>query len=204
MKKLLSLLLCCLVALSLQAQVRDYRSLEVMTGVGLARGPRVYVTSQYIAQFDMGGGLWLGAGFGLRIGRPCVQYVTKGGKHERRFCNEYDVPLFFRCAYRGSRYYAAADFGYAMGVYSFYGREWEPGGMRVPCYDGIFVEPHLGVHLGRYSVLALGVLLQRSTVVDTNSIESGTPGTALYSVKTESIKRNVLTPAINLRYGVIF
>jgi hypothetical protein len=65
-------------------------------------------------------------------------------------------------------------------------------------YKGFFVDPHVGMKLGRRGALALGVLFQQSVADDQVLTLSGN------STSLTSIRRNLLTPAINLRYAFLF
>ena len=203
MKKILGLLILCLTSFSLQAQNRFSYSAEVAAGVGVGRGPLATVTPQFVAQYELGGGFELGTGAGLRFALPCLQYITKNGTHERTFCDEFDIPVFLRLGY-GKKFYANVDAGYAIGILSYYGSGWVPGGKKDPCYNGFFVEPHFGLRLGRHSALALGVLLQQSVVSNYVQTVTGTMGDSSYSQSATVSTRKLLTPAITLRYAFIF
>lgn len=204
MKKIVFLLSFCLLTFSTYGQDRFSYSLEAMAGVGVGRGPRVVVTPQFVAQYEFEGGLRVGAGVGARFAQPCVQYITRNGSQKRTFCNEFDIPLFLRLGYGKERLFANVDAGYAVSVLSFYGFDWIPGGKKNPCYDGFFVDPHVGVKLGRHSALALGVLLQQSVVSDHVHTENGSVGDPDYSISGTVTTQKTLTPAITLRYAFLF
>ena len=198
MKKLFCLLLVCLTTLSVQAQSRYSSSVEIVTGVGVVWGPLATLTSQYVAQFDLGNGFMAGAGAGTRFSLPCSQHITSNGNSRRNFCLEADVPVFLRFGYGIGRFFANADAGNAIGLLSIYGAGRTRNGNVVHCYDGLFFEPQIGWKLGRKGALSLGVLLQRSTVME--HIETRTAD-AIYE---EVHQRNLFTPAINLRYCIHF
>lgn len=198
MKKILVLFLLCLATLTLSAQSRMSYSLEFVAGVGVGKGPLATFTPEFVAQYDLGGGFRIGAGAGVRFAKPCLQNITKNGKHSRTFCDELDIPVFMRLGYGKERLFARLDAGYAPGILSFYGAGWDPGGMKESCYSGLFFEPQVGWKAGRRSAFALGLLLQQSTVSDHVTTESGTPENP--SVTTEVHTLNVFTPAVTLRY----
>ena len=202
--KIVCILSFCLATLSLQAQDRFLHSLEVVTGVGIGRGPLATVTPQFVTQYDLGGGFRLGAGAGTRFAMPCLQYITKNGTHSRTFCEELDIPVFLRLGYGKEKVYANIDAGYAVGLLSFFDFGGVPGGRKEAGYDGFFVEPHIGLKLGRRSALALGVLFQQSTVMDHVTTDKGTIDTPSYSMETVVQSQHIFTPAINLRYGILF
>ena len=194
----------CLATLSLQAQERFFYSLEVVTGVGIGRGPLATVTPQFVFQYDLGDGFRLGAGAGTRFASPCLQYITKNGTHSRTFSYELDLPVFLRLGYGKEKVYANIDAGYAVGLLSFFGFGRIPGGKKEAGYDGFFMEPHIGLKLGPRSALALGVLVQQSTVMDHVTTDKGTIDSPSYSTETVVQSRHIFTPAINLRYGFFF
>ena len=199
MKKLFCLLLVCLTALYAQAQNRFSSSVEFGAGVGVGWGPLATFTPQYVAQVDLGRGLKAGVGAGARFALPCSQYRTKtGGDAQRMFCVEADVPVFLRFGYGKGRFYANVDAGYAIGLLSIYGAGRMHNGNVDNCYNGLFFEPQIGWKVGRKGALALGVLLQRSTVME--HIETETAD-ALYD---EAHQHKLFTPALNLRYCILF
>ena len=205
MKKIFCLLILCLATISLKAQDHFACSLEVTAGVGIGRGPLVTAAPQFVVQYGLDGGFKLGAGAGIRFAKPCLQYITSNGADKHRtFCDEYDIPVFLRLGYGREKFFANVDAGYAIGLLSFYGRGWVPGGRKEPCYNGFFVDPHVGMRIGRHSALALGVLLQRSIVSDHAHTESGTMDDPSYSVSVTVARQKLLTPAITLRYAFLF
>lgn len=204
MKKTICFLLFCLAAVTLQAQDRFSYSVEVPAGVGIRRGPLAAVTPEFVAQYELRNGFRFGAGVGIRFARPCLQYITRNGTHERSFCNELGIPLFLRLGYGKEKYFANVDAGYAICVLSFYGAGWTPGGSKDPCYDGFFAEPHAGMKFGRHSALALGVLLQQSTVSNVVSTVSGNINDSSYSSSQTVATQHLFTPAVTLRYVYLF
>ena len=96
------------------------------------------------------------------------------------------------------------DAGYSIGLYGHYQSGVEPGGKKAPSYYGLFFEPHIGVKFGKRSALALGVLLQKSTVSAHVITETGTMGDPSWSSTGEVSTQRVLTPATTLRYCVSF
>ena len=204
MKKIFSLLIICLTSLSSQAQNPFSYSAEVAAGIGVGRGPLATATPQFVAHYELGGSFNLGAGAGIRFALPCLQYITKNGTHKRTFCDEFDIPVFLRLGYGKELFYANVDAGYAFGIFSFYGSGWVPGGKKEPCYNGFFVDPHIGIRMGLHSALALGVLLQHSVISNTVQTESGTINDPSYSISSTTDTQNMFTPAITLRYAYIF
>ena len=200
MKRILCLIVLGLVAVSMMAQDRFSSAFEISAGTGMARGPLVVVTPQYVAQYNLVGGLYLGAGAGLRIAAPCRQYVIENGQYDHSTYNEeLDIPLFLRVGYKDSMLLASIDAGYAVPALAF-SLGSVPGGLMDPGYGGLFFEPQIGIHLGQKSYLSFGMLWQKSIVMDyvitypaDHSSYSGTVTT-----------RNIFTPAITLRYGVSF
>ena len=193
-----------LVSFSLQAQSRFSYSLEAVAGVGFDRGPLFSVTPQFVAQYNLGGGFIIGAGVGTRYAAPCLDYSIKNGAHKRSFCNELDLPVFLRLGFGKERVYFNIDAGYSIGILSVFSSGWVPGGKKELCYNGLFVDPHIGFKMGRHSALALGIIMQNSMVSDHVTIETGTPDTPSSSIKTEVHSRRLFTPAINLRYVYVF
>ncbi len=189
MKKILCLLSLCLLSLTAHAQERFSYTAEVVAGVGISRGPIAFVTPQFVARYDLGNGFRVGAGAGARVGLPCEQYITTNGTFDRRsFCGELDIPVFLRLDYCMERLYAGIDAGYAIGVFSIFGAPKEP------CYSGFFVEPHIGLRLGKTRGLAFGVIMQQSIVY--NSVHTNTSESSAQTVT----RQELLTPAITLRY----
>ena len=81
---------------------------------------------------------------------------------------------------------------------------WKPGGRTEPIYNGFFVEPQVGWRVGRRSALALGLLIQQSTVSNHVTTENGTWGDPSYSIGEKVTTLNVFTPAVTIRYVVGF
>ena len=205
MKKILVLLIVFTTSFCLPAQDRLSCSLELSAGAGFGRGPRTVLTPQLVAQYEVGGNFKLGAGIGFRFARPCFQYITKRGTHERTFCEEFDIPVILRAGYAAQRFYANIDAGYAIGAYSFLGSDWVPGGRIEPCYDGFFLEPHFGLKLSARSALALGLLLQQSVVSNHVRTETGTSvNDPSCSIREDVSTRKLLTPAVTFRYAFLF
>ena len=197
MKKIVSLFAFCLLVFTMQAQDRFSCSMEMVAGVGFARGPLATVFPQFVACYDFGNGPFLGIGAGMRFSAPCEKiscYPSAG----RRFADEYDIPVFARFGYGIDRFYAAVDAGYAVGVFATLGDDYLPSGDIKPIYSGFFVDPHVGWKFGRHSALALGVLFQQCVIAEEIKIEQGTSVT----YKTRSHKR--FPPAVTLRYAFTF
>ena len=205
MKKTILLLVLGVASLSLSAQSRMTYSWEFVAGVGVGKGPQVSITPEFVAQYDLGGGFRIGAGVGTRFARPCLQYITQNGSSPRRtFCNELDIPVFLRLGYGKEKLYANLDAGYAIGALALFDWGWKPGGRTEPIYNGFFVEPQVGWRVGRRSALALGLLIQQSTVSNHVTTENGTWGDPSYSIREEVNTLNVFTPAVTIRYVVGF
>jgi len=204
MKKTLLLLVLGLTSLSLSAQSHLSYSVEFVSGVGVGKGPQAIFTPEFVAQYDFGGGFRMGAGAGARFARPCVQYITRNGAHRRTFCEELDIPVFLRLGYEKEKLYADLDAGYAIGALSFFGSNWDGGGEKEPCYNGLFVEPQVGWRIGGRSAFALGLLLQHSTVSNHITTENGTLDDTSYSIESNVATLNIFTPAITFRYALSF
>ena len=205
MKKTVLLLFLGLASLSLSAQSRMTYSWEFVAGVGVGKGPQVSITPEFVAQYDLGGGFKIGAGVGTRFARPCLQYITQNGSSPRRtFCNELDIPVFFFFFYGKEKLYAYLYVGYAIGALALFDWGWKPGGRTEPIYNGFFVEPQVGWRVGRRSALALGLLIQQSTVSNHVTTENRTWGDPSYSIREEVNTLNVFTPAVTIRYVVGF
>ena len=205
MKKAILLLVLSLASLSLSAQGRMSYSCEFVAGVGVGKGPQLFFTPEFVAQYAFDGGFKIGAGAGARFARPCLQYITKSGAHSRTFCDELDIPVFMRLGYGKEQFYANLDAGYAIGALAFYGLGWVPGGKKEPNYHGFFVEPQVGWKIGGRSALALGLLFQQSTLSNHITTVSGTTiDDPSYSFRDEVSTLNVFTPAITLRYVLGF
>ena len=197
MKRILCLIVLSLVAVSMMAQGRFSNAFEISAGTGLARGPLVVVTPQYVAQYNLAGGLYFGAGAGLRIAAPCFRYSIRNGEYDgSSYIEELDIPLFLRAGYKDSKLFASIDAGYAVGALAFA----VPGGLMDPRYGGLFFEPHIGMVLGQKRFLSLGMLWQKSRVQDAITTESPDHSSVSQTVTT----RNIFTPAITLRYGILF
>ena len=204
MKKTVLLLVLGLASFSLSAQSGMAYSWEFVAGVGVGRGPQVSITPEFVAQYDLGGGFRIGAGVGTRFARPCLQYITRNGSKSRSFCNELDIPVFLRLGYGKEKLYANLDAGYAIGALALFDWGWIPGGRTEPIYNGFFVEPQVGWRVGRRSALALGLLIQQSTVSNHVTTEYGTKGDPSYSIGSKVTTLNVFTPAVTIRYVVGF
>ena len=211
MKKVLCAFFICLMAVSSRAADRFSFSLEEVAGAGVGRGPLFTVTTQGVAQYDLGSGFIAGMGAGIRFAKPCLQYIVKNGSFDRRtFSNELDLPMFLRIGYSRNRFFTNLDGGYALGLSSFTNREMATtptglgitsfisrGGLR---YNGIFLEPQAGCSIGRHSALALGLLLQHSRITD----HIRTDDYKHQSYSTQALQRNIMTPSITLRYAYVF
>ena len=204
MKKTVLLLVLGLASFSLSAQSRMTYSWEFVAGVGVGKGPQVSITPEFVAQYDFEGGFRIGAGVGTRFARPCLQYITRNGSKSRSFCNELDIPVFLRLGYGKEKLYANLDAGYAIGALALFDWGWIPGGRTEPIYNGFFVEPQVGWRVGRRSALALGLLIQQSTVSNHVTTEYGTKGDPSYSIGTKVTTLSVFTPAVTIRYVVGF
>lgn len=200
MRKILCLIVLSLVAVSMMAQGRFSNAFEISAGTGLARGPLVVVTPQYVAQYNLAGGLYFGAGAGLRIAAPCFRYSIRNGEYDgSSYIEELDIPLFLRAGYKDSKLFASIDAGYAVCALAFtFGSA--PGGLLESRYGGLFFEPHIGIALEHNRFLSLGMLWQKSRVQDAITTESPNHSSVSQTVTT----RNIFTPAITLRYGVSF
>ena len=205
MKKSITVIILLLSSWALLAQSRFSCSFEVTAGAGIWKGPLFTVAPEFVVQYDFGAGFKVGAGTGARYSMPCLQYITKNGAfQERSFCNELDIPVFLRFGYGKEKLYANLDAGYAIDILSFYGSDWIPGGKKDPCYNGLFFEPQIGWRMSRRSALALGILLQQSTVERYVKTESGERGTPSHSISADVYNQHLFTPAITLRYGFFF
>lgn len=204
MKKIFVLLVLCSVSLTVSAQSRMSYSLEFEAGVGFWKGPLATFAPEFVAQYDLGGNFIVGAGAGARYAMPCLQYITKNGSRSRSFFREVDIPVFLRIGYGKEQFFANLDAGYAIGVLGYYGAGWEPGGKKDRCYDGLFVQPQVGWRVGRRSALALGLLLQKSTVSNHVTTENGDYPSPSYSITTEVHTEDVYSPALTLRYILSF
>lgn len=183
-KSLLFVFVLCLLSFPGQAQGRFSLAMEFAAGVGFADGPQFVLTHDYVALYNLAGGLKLGGGVGVRFAKPVTTLSKNNYYDSTHYDNEVDLPLFVRISYGKSRLTASLDAGYAFGLWSVYSKEAIPGGNRKPTYRGLFLEPQLGLRIGKDSVLSLGVLLQQTT--DVLNLD------------------NVLTPAATLRYSYYF
>ncbi|MBQ3722227.1 MAG: hypothetical protein II851_00800 [Bacteroidales bacterium] len=205
MKKIVCLIALCLAAISLQAQGNMSYSLELVAGAGVGKGPQFIVTPEFVAQYQWDGGFRTGLGAGIRYARPIVSYTVKNGKHTHStFSNEVDIPVFLRFGYGKGKLFANLDAGYAIDILSFYDSDWYPGGKKDPTYNGLFLENQLGWKFGRHSALALGLLLQQNIVTDRTIVEIGTIDSPDYKLSEASVGHKQLTPAITLRYVLLF
>ena len=198
MKRTLCVIVLCIAALwSMSAQSKFSYTLELKAGAGFGHGPVALFTPEFVAQYDLGGGLIAGAGAGARLALPCLSYNTKNGKYDgRTTVGEIDIPVFLRFGYGMDKIYANLDAGYAIGIGA--GTFASGGGPMEAIYDGLFVEPHIGWRINGRSAIALGALFQQSTVADRVVIDDGS------SMRESYQTRNRLTPAITLRYGFLF
>ena len=194
MKKTVLLLILGLVSFSLSAQSRMSYSLEFVAGVGVGKGPQVSFSPEFVAQYNLGDFV-MGVGAGVRYARPCKVYDTK---HGRGFHDEVDIPVFLRLGYGKSIFFTHVDAGYAIGVLGYPGVDYVPGAKKDFLYDGLFVEPQVGLKVGRRGAFALGVLLQQSDWH--NQVWELFTTTTVYVRDT----KNAFTPAITLRYVVGF
>lgn len=194
MKKTVLLLILGLVSFSLSAQSRMSYSLEFVAGVGVGKGPQVSFSPEFVAQYNLGDFV-MGVGAGVRYARPCKVYDTK---HGRGFHDEVDIPVFLRLGYGKSKFFTHVDAGYAIGVLGYPGVDYVPGAKKDSLYDGLFVEPQVGLKVGRRGAFALGVLLQQSDWH--NQVWELFTTTTVYVRDT----KNAFTPAITLRYVVGF
>ena len=170
-------------------------SLEFVAGVGVGKGPLATFTPEFVASYNLGGFI-IGAGVGARYARPCNVYDSKQG---RGFKNELDIPVFLRLGFGKAMFFANVDAGYAIGVLGYPGVDYVPGGKKNFPYDGLFIEPHVGLKVGRNSALALGLLLQQSDWHNqTRDVVDGNTVIFVHDYK------NAFTPAITLRYALSF
>lgn len=151
---------------------------------GLRMVPSLCSRTIMLRYTTLRGGLKLGGGVGVRFAKPVTTLSKNNYYDSTHYDNEVDLPLFVRISYGKSRLTASLDAGYAFGLWSVYSKEAIPGGNRKPTYRGLFLEPQLGLRIGKDSVLSLGVLLQQTT--DVLNLD------------------NVLTPAATLRYSYYF
>ena len=115
--------------------------------------------------------------------------------------------VFIRLGYGKAKLFANVDAGYAIGIlgYDTENRDLlinQSTSKRVYPYDGLFFERHFGWRFGQRSALALGVLLQQSTILnlyERKDVIAGKEETVFYGKDTNSF-----SPAITLRYVVGF
>ena len=200
MKKTVFVIVLCMAALwSMSAQSKFSYTLELKAGAGFGHGPIALFTPEFVALYDLGGGFVTGAGAGTRLALPCLSYNTRNGEYNgRSFVEEIDIPVFLRFGYGINKFYANLDAGYAIGIGAAPQFGAAGGGPMEAIYDGFFVEPHIGWRLNKRSTLALGALLQQSSVADREYTFDESSSTVKYQT------RNRLTPAITLRYGFLF
>ena len=198
MKKGFLCVVLSLVSTSILAQGRFSSSLEVSAGAGVERGPLVTAAPHLVAQYEIGNCFKIGVGAGVRFACPCHTYTNWNGTLRRTFNNELDIPVFVRLGYEERNLFADVDAGYAIGIFARLDPGVVPGGKKEPSYDGLFVEPQVGVKFGRYSAFALGVLLQQSHIINDVTKVSATMS------ETKVTHQNVFTPAITLRYRFVF
>lgn len=195
MKRFILILVLGAASFTLSAQSQMSYSLEFVAGVGVGKGPLATFTPEFVASYNMGGFI-IGAGVGARYARPCDLYDSK---HGRGFQNELDIPVFLRLGFGKAKFFANVDAGYAICVIGRSGIDYVPGEKKYMPYDGLFVEPHVGLKVGRRSALALGLLLQQSSWH--NQVWDGVGENAVIYVHDY---KNVFTPAITLRYALSF
>lgn len=200
MKKIFVILVCMILcALPVSAQRKVLFSAEKVVGVGFAKGPKVFSTTEFVAEYPLGS-FAVGAGVGIRVALPTGTY-TKGldGSFDRSSILEYDLPLFLRMGYEGEQWNALVDMGYALGLLAVVSAPGvPPSGVKDTCYNGFFVEPHLGLSVGKHSLLSVGVLFQK--------------GECMYKelyltddILSETAElQSTFTPAITLRYTFRF
>lgn len=194
MKRFLLILVLGVASYTVSAQSQMSYSLEFVAGVGVGKGPLATFTPEFVASYNLGGFI-IGAGVGARYARPCNAYDSK---HGRGFKNELDIPVFLRLGFGKAMFFANIDAGYAIGVLGYPGVDYVPGGKKNFPYDGLFVEPHVGMKVGRHGALALGLLLQQSDWHDQLWTSSGE--TTIVHVS----EQNAFTPAVTLRYALSF
>lgn len=195
MKRFLLILVLGVASFTLSAQSQMSYSLEFVAGVGIGKGPLATFTPEFVASYNMGGFI-VGAGVGARYARPNSVYDSK---HGRYFQHELDIPVFLRLGYGKAKFFANVDAGYALCVIGRSGIDYEPGEKKYMPYDGLFVEPHVGLKVGRNSAFALGLLLQQSSWHNQTWDSVGEK-----TVINLHDYKKVFTPAITLRYALSF
>jgi len=127
---------------------------------------------------------------------PCSTYsIYEDGSHKRNFdlLLEFDLPVFLRFGYGKEKFFANIDAGYAIGIFN-----WYPSGRGEPCYDGFFIEPKIGCKLGSRGSLALGVVMQKGSMMVSTITKN------LNTSTTDNSRQKLLAPAVTLRYGISF
>ena len=213
MKKIL-LLLAIILALPTWASAQDRLTIsaEVSTGVGIVntdfktgigvvdREAIISLTPEFVAQYNIDSHWRVGAGLGLRI---ASSYKLKGFPRKNEH-NELDIPLFLRVGYSVGDIYASIDAGYTLGLVARYGFGFVPGGRDDCDYDGLFIEPQIGWRIDSRNSVAVGLMLQQSTIQKRTTTENGTMGSPDYSVTFKSEQVTTLVPGVSLRYAYNF
>ena len=213
MKKVL-LLLAIILALPTLASAQDRLtiSVEVSTGVGIVdtdfktgigvvdREATISLTPEFVAQYNIDSHWRVGAGLGLRI---ASSYKLKDFPRKNEH-NELDIPLFLRVGYSVGDIYASIDAGYTLGLVARYGFGLAPGGRDDCDYDGLFVEPQIGWRIDAHNSVAVGLMLQQSTIQKHTTTENGTMGSPDYSVTFKSEQVTSFVPTISLHYAYNF
>ena len=186
-------------SLTLSAQNHMSYSMEIVAGAGVGKGPLVTFSPEFVASYNLGGFV-VGAGAGARYARPCYEYGSING---RSFQNELDIPVFLRLGYGKAKFFVHVDAGYAVGILGNYTEDKDlltnqSIFKRDYTYDGLFLEPHFGWRVGQRSALALGILLQQSTILELShgkEVIGGKEETVAYGNNT-----NKFSPTITFRY----
>lgn len=212
MKKVLLLLAITLVPILASAQNRLTLSAEISTGVGVVdtdfktgigvvdREAIISITPEFVAQYNLDSHWRVGAGLGVRLSSSYgLNYFPRSNEHI-----EMDMPLFLRVGYNLGNIYASVDAGYTLGLVARYGLGMLPGGWDDCDYDGLFIEPQIGWRIDAHNSVALGLLLQQSTIQKSTTTENGTKGSPGYSVSFKSEQVTLFVPAVSLRYAYHF
>lgn len=212
MKKVLLLLAITLVPILTSAQNRLTLSAEISTGVGVVdtdfktgigvvdREAIISLTPEFVAQYNIDSHWRVGGGLGIRLSSSYeLKYFPRSNKHI-----EMDMPLFLRVGYNLGNIYASVDAGYTLGLVARYGRGYVPGGWDDCDYDGLFVEPQIGWRIDSRNSVAVGLMLQQSTIQKRTTTENGTMGSPDYSVTFKSEQVTTLVPSVSLRYAYNF
>ncbi len=213
MKKAL-LLLAIILALPTLASAQDRLTIsaEVSTGVGIVdtdfktgigvvdREAIISLTPEFVVLYNLNNHWRVGGGLGLRI---ASSYKLKGFPRKNEH-NELDIPLFLRVGYNLDRLYASIDAGYTFGLVARYGFGFVPGGLDDCDYDGLFVEPQIGWRIDAHNSVAVGLMLQQSTIQKRTTTENGTMGSPDYSVTFKSEQVTTFVPTVSLRYAYNF